>query len=156
VEIRIDGLEDCSRRLKNAPKNLVAKGFAKALDRAAGVIAAEVEKRTPIGPDQGELKENVIVTNAELLDNMEGGRIAVGFPGKTSKRTGKPLSLIAQWVELGHVQKSHGRKKSGGKKVIGDVPAKPFMRDAAIAAKDRAIQVFADTLAGELGAIEEG
>lgn len=153
MQVRITGLEDVERRLKNAPKQLVAHAFTKALDRAIGVVEAEVHARTPEGPDQGELKSN-IVTAIEIDSNYQGGAAVCGFSSRRSARTGKPMDAIASWVEFGHVQVGHGSKKSS-RRAIGHVPAHPFMRPAAAAAAERAIQVFTDSLLDSLTAIEE-
>lgn len=153
MELTITGLEEVQRRLKAAPKALAAKAYLKALDRAAGVIAAEVEARTPEG-ETGLLKESVI-TSVELDSEGRGGTAAVGFNSSVSERTGKPQDLIAFWVEYGHRQVSHGSKKSS-RHEIGQVDAHPFLRPAADGAGDRAIEVFAEVLSENLSVIEEG
>lgn len=147
MELRISGLAQVQQRLKDAPSLLVAKAHYKALDRAAGVIAAEVEARTPEG-EEGLLKENVI-TNVVVDPKSRGGTAAVGFSSATSEVTGKPADVIALWVEYGHEHVS----RSG--KLLGQVQAHPFMRPAFDASADQAIKVFADTLIDSLSVIEE-
>ena len=146
MELTITGLEEVQKRLKAAPQALAAKAFLQSLDRAAGVIAAEVEARTPEG-ETGLLRESVI-TSVELDSEGRGGSAAVRFSSEQGEN-GKPQDLIAFWVEYGHVLKSHA------KKTIGQVPAHPFLRPAADAAGDRAIEVFAEVLGENLSVIEE-
>ena len=148
MEISISGLEDVQRRLRNAPKAVAAKALLKSLDRAAGVVAAEVEARTPEG-ETGLLKESV-TTSVEIDAEGRGGRAAVTFKKTPSERTGKPQDLIALWVEYGHQQTSHSGSGTGK-----HVPAHPFMRPAAEVSAPRAIEVFAETLAESLDVIEE-
>lgn len=150
MELTITGLEEVQKRLAAAPKTVVVKGYLKALDRAAGVIAAEVEARTPEG-ETGLLKESVY-TSVELDADGRGGSAAIGFRSTKSERTGAPQDAIAVWVEYGHQLVSHGKRSS--RKVIGQVPAHPFMRPAADVAGDRAIEVFAEVLSESLGEIE--
>lgn len=147
MDITITGLEEVQKRLQAAPRTLATKAFLKPLDRAAGVIAAEVEARTPEG-ETGLLKESVI-TKVELDSEGRGGSASVGFNSQISERTGKPQDLIAYWVEYGHVQKSRRKKETG------HVPAHPFLRPAADTAGDRAIEVFAEALSENLSVIEE-
>ena len=147
MELRISGLAQVQERLKNAPSLLVSRAFHQALDRAAGVIAAEVEMRTPEG-EEGLLKENVIVV-VDVEAGAKGGSAAVGFNHVQSERTGKPADLIAFWVEYGHRMVAHDRKT-----VLGQVQPRPFMRQAAQASGDQAIEVFQDTLIERLSVIE--
>jgi len=147
MDIQITGLQEVQRRLTEAPSVLVEKVFTQALDRAAGVIAAELEARTPVGEEE-ELAENVIVKVA-IDPGKRGGTAAVGFSSRQSSRTGKPFDLIALWVEYGHRLLSHKRK------AIGHVPAHPFMRPAALASADKAAETFADVLIENLKVIGE-
>lgn len=151
MELKISGLDQVQRRLREAPNTLVAKSFAKALDRAGGVIAAEVERRTPIGPE-GDLKEHVIV-KVEVDTAARGGSALIGFSSATSGRTGKPMDLIAYWVEYGHRLVGHGKRKKD-RKDLGKVPPHPFMRPAFDASADRAVEVFGDTLIDSLSDVE--
>lgn len=153
MQIRISGLEQVQRRLREAPRKLVAGAYAKAINQSIGVLAAEVEARTPEGPE-GLLKESVI-TEGEVDEQGRGAYAVCSFSKEVSERSEKPMDLIAYWVEYGHQQVSHDGKKTD-RHVIGHVPAHPFMRPALDAAGDRAIEVFAGTLIDSLSVIEEG
>lgn len=155
MDIKITGLDNVLKRLENTPSLLVKKVFYQALDRAAGVIAAEVELRTPEG-EEGLLKENVI-TNVSIDTQGKGGSAAVGFSKAISERSGKPADLIAMWVEYGHaVVPPRGSRRRGHTPVRGHVPAHPFMRPAADAAAALAIEVFARQLSEQIAVIEQG
>ena len=147
MEIQISGLEQVQRRLAETPEALVRKAFETALDRAIGVVAAEVEARTPVGEAE-ELAEAVI-TRVKLDEQNRGGQAAVGFSSRQSERTGRPLDEIALWVEYGHRMVTHHGQQ------VGHVPAHPFLRPALASAGDRAIEVFASTLIESLSLIEE-
>jgi HK97 gp10 family phage protein len=144
MDIQIRGLEQVQQHLEELPTLLVARAFAKALDQAGGVMAAEVEARTPI--ETGELSENVIVA-VEVLVEKKGGRALVGFdPHKRHAGEGASMDSVALWVEMGHREVTHKPKKQE----IGHVPAKPFMRGAFETAADRTIEVFAEVLVDSL------
>jgi HK97 gp10 family phage protein len=145
--IRIDGITETVQLLEQAPKNVVARGFLKALDAAGQVIVSEVWPRTPLN-----LKAAVNAKHAgkgalvgkldafiELDSQFRGGTVDVGFGD---------LGHIALWVEYGHRMVGHGRRGKG--KVLGNVKPHPFMRPAFEAAGDRAIEAFATSLEATL------
>jgi HK97 gp10 family phage protein len=136
MEIKIEGLEETIKALDELPALVVFGTFGKALDRAGGVIQAEVESRAPDG-ENGLLKEaGVAVVRVDAQGR--GGSVNVGYSHFVRSEEGVPADLIASWVEYGHRQVSH----KPGHKEVGHVPAHPFMRPAAEAAADKAIEVF--------------
>lgn len=145
MQITISGLENVQRRLREAAPTIVIKSYAHALNRAAGVIAGEVQLRAEALPEASDtpLHEHVKV-QTEIDTNAKGGISKIGFDSTPDERTGKPQDSKALWVEAGHRLTSHDGKQ------IGHVPAHPFMRPAFEAAADRAIGVFAATLNEEL------
>ena len=150
MDIQITGLEQVQRRLKEISKGLAAKSFAKALDRAAGVIQAEVQTRAEALPEasQTPLSEHVIV-KVEVDTNKGGGIALVGFDSSQDERTGVPQDLKALWVEYGHQMIGHKPAKRPLKGPLtpdGVVVPHPFMRPAVEAVADQAIQVFGETL----------
>ncbi len=137
--ITITGLSETLAMLKGAPKAIVVAGFAKALKAGGDVIADELELRTPEreegdrNEEQPHLKDSVVVE--VLVDsNGNGGVVHIGF-GR--------MGRIAIWVEYGHQLVGH----RPAKKDLGYVNPHPFMRPAAAASADRAIEAFADSLA---------
>lgn len=142
MEIRITGLEQVQRALKELPKELVIGTFAKALDRSAGVIAAELEARATALPDTDTdtpLSEHVI-TSVEVDAGGRGGVAHIGFDQTTDERTGKPQDKKALWVEFGHEMVTHDGKN------IGHVPAHPFVRPAFDASAEKATEVFQEAM----------
>lgn len=140
--IRITGVPAVARKLETMPRVIVLGAFAKALEAAAQVIAAELAARTPEA-DEGSRDEN----EAHLIEGLtfevglnaegRGGRARVGY-GKQGQK--------AMWVEYGHRLIGH----KPGNKQIGEVAAHPFMRPAADAAAEPAVEAFQNTLASEL------
>jgi hypothetical protein len=124
------------------PHTIVVQAFLQALSAGGAVILAEVAARTP-ERDEGERNEDQIhliealTYETELDTNGQGGRVRIGF-GREGRR--------AMWVEYGHRLMSHNPDE----KEIGTVPAHPFMRPAADAAADAAIEAFRATLESEL------
>lgn len=143
--VQIEGLDQVMQRLGDLPALLVAQGFAEALDRAGGVIAAEVEVWAP-EREYDELIENIVV-NVEV-DPSKGGSVAIGFRSVIGEK-GKPVDLIAYWVERGHLMVSH----AGGPTKIDHVPRHPFMEPAFEASAQRAIEVFTETIFAHLEAM---
>lgn len=138
--ITVTGLAEVQEMLATAPKEIVARGYLRALQAGADVIADEVEVRTPIKAedtggmlDKGVLRESLMI-QVTLDSQFRGGVAEVGF-GKNG--------VVANWVEYGHRMVGH----APGKKEKGVVPPHPFMRPAADASADRAIEAFANSIA---------
>jgi hypothetical protein len=137
--VEIVGLEDVLQRLDQLPGLIVAHAFAEALDRAGGVIAAEVEVRIPEGETEGLLEH--IVVNVEIDPSLRGGSVAVGF-SHAQAENGRPYDAIADWVERGHIMLSHDKKPTK----LEHVPRHPFMAPAFDASAQKAIEVFTQTI----------
>lgn len=136
--ITVDGLDETIALLEKAPKNVVARGFLKAAQAGANVITDVLEPLIPVKAedtggilDKGEMKELLMIA-VDLDSDFRGVSADVGF----DKRAGNaPL-----WVEYGHRMVGHDKKQ------IGEVPAHPFMRPAADASAEGAIEAFTDSL----------
>jgi hypothetical protein len=136
VVAEILGLDEVNRMLDTAPKEIVLKGYLKALQSGGDVIAGELLPRVPIqlresGGDlvvEGGDLQGAMVVAVTLDSDALGGTVDVGF-GK--------LGYVARFVELGHDAIGHKPEKKPLK--IGKVPPHPFMRPAAAAAADAAI-----------------
>lgn len=142
MEVTVTGLAEVQRMLAEAPRTVVARGYLKALQAGANVIANAVEERTPVKAedtggllDRGELRESLMI-EVELDSQFRGGVARIGF-GKNGN--------VALWVEYGHRMVGHKYSKSG-KQQIGDIQSKPFMRPAAAASAEAAIAAFAQSL----------
>lgn len=132
--ITITGIEEVQQMLKEAPREVVAGGFLKALQAGANVIKTEVAARTPV--DTGNMR-SALLSEITIDADFRGGMAEIGF-GKEGHK--------ANFVEYGH--RMIGHKPS--KKDEGMVQPHPFMRPAAAVAADAAIEAFAETLVDEL------
>ena len=145
------GLQDVQRFLYEAPKSLVALGFARALSAAANVFADEVERNCPVKKEdtgglleRGVLREQIMVA-VEIDSQFRGGRSSVGWGPQIPKNL--PL-----WIERGHRRvvkggfyiDNRGRRRKGTH--IADVKPHPFFVRSFDAKVDRAIEAFAESL----------
>jgi HK97 gp10 family phage protein len=154
INLQITGLEQVQRALADLPAQIVTKAYARALDRAAGVIAAEVEERAP-ERDDGLLKDSIVVS-VEVATDRRGATATVGYSGAQDE-SGYPADLLALWTEYGHRMIGHqpGKKPLAGPNTPdGLVVPHPFMRPAFEASSERAIEVFQEVLVEELGFTE--
>lgn len=156
---RVEGIDETVAMLKAKPKAIVASGYVKALQAGSAPIVAELVSRAPVGSTtrwndetfsefedttgHGTLKTSVVV-EIVLDSEFRGGYAKIGFGAQGHK---------ALWLEYGH-RLVVGKKKTG-QKVIGFVKPHPFMRAAASATADRAIQVFQEELISTLKAAGE-
>lgn len=140
MDSEIKGLNETIATLQQCPAQIVILGFQTALDRAGGVIAAEIMAQAPEG-EHGELKEAAAV-DVVIDSKLRGGVAFVGYPDEPSARTEKPLSKIAQWVEEGHIMLTH----SGKPTKLDHTAANPFMRRGLTSATNQAVDVFAEAI----------
>lgn len=128
--------------LDRAPRNIVAKGYLRALDAAGQVMVRALWPRVPVdlkaAMNRAHAGKGALVGRLdafiELDAQFRGGVVDVGFGD---------LGHIALWLEYGHRMVGH----KPGKKQLGDVPAIPFMRPAFDACNEQAVDAFAATLA---------
>jgi hypothetical protein len=132
--IEIDGIEGVVEMLRSAPKAVVAGGFLKGLQAAAKPMEEALDGRVPV--ESGALKA-ARVTDITLDSEMRGGSLEIGY-GK--------LGHEATWLEYGHHMVGHRPDK----KLLGEVSPKPFMRPAAEASAEAAIDAFSEALMSEL------
>jgi HK97 gp10 family phage protein len=142
ASITVHGLAEVQRALREAPRTLVLRSFARALSAGAGVIEAELAVRTPIGDETtnnellGHLVDN-ITSEVKVDTQGRGGTARVGFGKK---------GYVARWLEYGHRQVSH----QPGKRQVGRTAAHPFMRPAVTASAEGAIEAFQNVLSEDL------
>lgn len=132
----ITGLEDVRKSLDDLPAQIVRELFQDALAAGGAVIEQELVRRTP--------RADTVTTSAKkygrLIDDI-ATTVEVDPKSLTgSARTGfSDDGFVARMVEYGHTQISDG-------KVTGSTPAHPFMRPAADAAEDAAVEAFTESL----------
>lgn len=143
--VSIEGAEDVEKLLRDEiPKIVASHGMLRAAEAASRVIEIELYARTP-ERDEGDRDEEQphlrdSMTTAITLDSRHRGvTVDIGF-GK--------VGYIAHFVEYGHRMIGH----KPDKKMLGTVEQKPFMRPAAAAAAQPAIDLFGETLMEHLRA----
>lgn len=137
--------------MREAPRHLVARGFAKALHAATNIMADALESVTPEKAedtggllDKGELRESLTI-KIELDADYRGGSGQISF-GKNQ--------MVADWVEWGHrgrvasIVTPSGAIITRGKTSTVDVPPHPFMRPTTDIYGDAAIDAFAESMRG--------
>jgi len=151
-DISVSGVGEACAMLDRVPKETARVGFARALAAAAVPIVEAVDVLTPVsaknelwddetfssipGTGTGSLKK-ALHTDVYLDSD--------GYRGVASINFGRQ-GHVANWVEYGHHLIGHKPKK----KEIGEVQPHPFMRPAAKASGDAAVDAFTETLEREL------
>ena len=120
--------------LTTAPRQALPSALLHGFTAAGQVIEEYIAGRTP--DKTGEMLADLGYT-VTLDADMRGGEVAVGFGDQGYK---------ANWVEYGHRMIGH----APAKKDEGVVEAHPFMRPAAEAAAEPALDAWEDTVMGDL------
>ena len=141
--IAVEGIEDACKMLDGVGPIVATRGYLNGLAAAGDVMMSAVRQRVPV--ELGAIKNAAHGGKGALANNLgkwievdargRGGVVDVGFGA---------LGHIALWVEYGHRLLGHKPKK----KVIGDVPAHPFMRPAFDACNQQAVDAFVDGVKG--------
>jgi HK97 gp10 family phage protein len=134
--IKIEGIEEVCELLQQASRAAMPRALLHGLTAGAAVIEEYVAGRTP--DKTGELLAD-LGTTVTLDSDFQGGIAEVGFGGKQGH--------VANFVEYGHRMVGH----KPGKKELGNVEPHPFMRPAAEAAAEEAIEAFVDAVMADLG-----
>lgn len=141
--ITVTGHDEVLRMLDRAPKVIVASAFVRGLAAAGEAVESALWPLVPIDQiaslnrshgGKGALVTRLVM-DVQLDADARGGTVDVGFG---------PLGHIALWVEYGHRMIGHkpGKKESSH----SPIPAHPFMRRAADASAETAIDAFAREL----------
>lgn len=146
VKIEVQGLSKVAELLQSVPRVVQLRAHTKALSAGANVIADELERNTPVKPeetggnslDRGELRESVMI-RLEVDQSGRGGQALIGF-GKNG--------YVAYWLEYGHRLLSHGMKAI--RRVIGNVSPRAFMRHSLEASAEKAIDAYCTAMRDEL------
>jgi HK97 gp10 family phage protein len=153
ISIEIKGLEEIKATFQSLAAKDANKCILTALKAGAVVEQAAITERAPVKdtsggllPD-GALKSDVTVTTHRYKD---GTPYVTVQPGKYTAR-------VAQWVEYGHrlIRGGYSKVLKNGKtkgpgKVIGDVPAHPFIRPAYEASREAVADTIGKTLLAEI------
>lgn len=134
--VEIEGLEECVAFLRTAPRAAAGSALIRGLRAGGEVIEQAIEVRTPVR--EGEMKADLDI--AITIDaDVRGGIAQVGFGEQGYK---------ANFVEYGHRMIGHKPEK----KDLGAVEPHPFLRPAAAACQEAAVDAFVEGFLGEMAA----
>lgn len=158
--ISITGLDEVAAALLDAPRAIVASGFAKAGRAAADVIEPVLLFNTPVRSED--------LFNPETFERIKGSEVGgalrdatrsdveldSGFRGVNVSVSHGNMSWIANLLEYGHKMVAHGATKQDREnkyvgKLLGSgfVPAHPFMRKTFDETADQAFEAFESVVA---------
>lgn len=140
ITVKIDGLSDVQRKLEALEDAVAADVMEKAVLIGAKIIQEDASRRAP--RRTGKLAKSIEIEVKEKSRNSVS--VAVG-PSKEA--------FYGKFVELGHAV-VRGRRKAE-KKVVGHVPAKPFLRPAIDENEDAVKRTVAETLKAALGRVSK-
>jgi hypothetical protein len=128
-------LDDVKQSLLAMPGDLVRECFPDALAAGGAVIERELRPRTPQAAEETTSAREY----GRLVDDLSTHVEVDALEGTAKTGFGK-LGHVALFEEYGH------RKVSHTGKVVGFVPANPFMRQAAEVAADGAVDAFEESI----------
>lgn len=157
MSVTVTGLDELDATIAAMDPANLDKAVRKALRAGGEVIRAAIEEAAPERTDAwtttstalppGALKGDIIM---KVKTDGKGVGVAFIMPGKYTLH-------VARWVEYGHalVRDGYSRlTKSGGRrgpgKLVGNVPAHPFIRPAYEAVQQEAQRVGVATLIQEV------
>ena len=141
----IKGLPELIKELQELPKRMEQNVLRTAIFRAAQFLRDRIKEAAPVydgypprggrfaGMKPGGLKASIVAVRRRGAK----GEVAAGVGGPWYTRL----------VEYGHALKTHGSKK----RVVGHVPANPFVRSTAERFKGQIMDIVAQGLQGALG-----
>lgn len=145
----IRGIEEACAMIDKIPEDIVRVGMIRSLTAGSVPIMKAVDVRTPVRAElfneetfspigdkaSGKLKR-ALRTDIYLTDDGRGGVASINFG---------PQGYVANWVEYGH--RMIGHKVLGAlRKIMDSVPPHPFMRPAASASGEQAIDDFVEEM----------
>lgn len=142
MNITVDGVEELNKFLTDAPREIVASCFLKALKAGGDIIEQTLIYNTPVKEEDtggiletGELQDSVFL-RVELDSQLRGGRAVIGFRGAGP-------NAVANWIEYGHRIVGHKpRKEYKGKNTTPN----PFVRKTADQSAEPALSAFSASL----------
>lgn len=137
--ITVEGTDQVCAMLAEAPKHAIPLALVRGFTAGGKVIEQYMVGRIPVRT--GELLADLDVEVALDADSR-GGYAAVGFSHGGSAERGLGQDYVARFLEYGHRMVGH----KPDKKVLGKVEPYPFMRLAAEAAVEEAVEAFANAV----------
>jgi len=145
----VEGIEECCADLGRLQTAVAVVAVTRGLHAAAEVIEREIDVRTPVRSTRigGDKDYQALITDLQVkvtLDARRGSFAEIGFFRS---------AYLAQWIEYGHRMVGH---KPNLRFLDKWVPARPFLRPAADAAEEPAVQAFTDAVSETLAEFSEG
>lgn len=152
MDIKIEGVAEVCDWFASAPAALVDVAVTTGLHAAGSVIEQAIDESAALHTREvrigGDSAYQSMITGLDVRVTLDeghrGGRAEVGF-------FGQPQASVANWVEFGHREVGH----KPGEKPLGDVPEQPFMRPAADAVEEDAIDAFVEAVDGAVKQFQE-
>lgn len=141
AEAKIRGLDNLFRDLKALPDNLEKNVLRSAMLAAARELAELIRARAPVGGSgnpKGRMYANF--PPGSLRSSIQA-RARRGKKGEVSAGVGG--AFYGKFVEKGHTMVTH----KPGKRVVGHVPAYPFILPTAEASKERIVKAIQEAVA---------
>lgn len=135
ITLEFEGLDEVCELFEQAPKAAIPQALLHGLAAGAGVIEEYVAGYAP--DKTGEMLADLGST-VTLDADFRGGVAQIGFSAKQGH--------VANWVEYGHRMIGHKPLK----KELGTVEPHPFMRPAAEAGEEEAVETFTETMMTDL------
>lgn len=155
MQIKIEGLAELAKRLRELPSELSGKNggpLRKAIGRASVVIRDEARRRAPV--DTGNLRDNIIaVRKRKSPQGNEGYFIEV----RRKRRKYANTRANRRKQRAGMTYESMGEAYYGMFIELGTakMPAQPFLRPAFESKKVEAVEVFRAEFAKAVAAAEK-
>jgi HK97 gp10 family phage protein len=130
----LKGAKELEAALMELPKRIGKAAVRRALLKAGGPIAEDAKARVAVL--SGDLKRRIAIST-QLSRRQRRSRARGAVKGRVEVFIGTGPARHAHLVEFGTAPRRHKRGKS-----IGAAPARPFMRPAWEAGKNRALDVF--------------
>lgn len=160
--VKIVGLDELDEFLRTSPSEIANGPVRKGLQAGAAVMQAALaeaapELMEPESPGSDALPPGALKSDIEVhVYVAQGGGSAVIGPGKYTEH-------VARWVEYGHAMVrggysrvitnrwfADGKLRRGPGKVVGNVPAYPWIRPTVEATMEKALAAAYDVFGKEI------
>lgn len=141
-------------KLESLKGPALQKAERKALGKVGDLVKGAAKRRAPSQAGEhagGRLKPGELAASIKARVHIATDEGALGgdVSNVVISPVGRGVVGIASAVENGHVMVAGGKKGKGGR-VVGHVPAYPFMRPAADETEAEAITTYAETMSEEI------
>jgi HK97 gp10 family phage protein len=153
IDITIEGLADLKATFESLATKDANACILKALKAGAVVEQAAITEAAPVKDTTGGmLPDGALKSDIEIKVHRPSGKLPY-----ITVAPGNYTAAVARWVELGHrlVRGGYSKVTKSGKtrgpgKVIGNVPAHPFVRPAYERSRQAVAAAISTTLIAEI------